>query len=67
MLDIKTLTEFKNSLNMKLLADTSGVCYSTFTKKIYRFLKNSENGELTVKESRKLQEGLEKLRIRLIY
>lgn len=58
MLDIKTLTKCRNILNIKRLCCTADVSYSTITKKIYRFLKNPDNGELNVKESAQLSEAL---------
>lgn len=66
MLDIKTITKYKDTLNIKRLCEASGLNYATFNHKIHRYLRNSKNGELKVTESEKLVEGLKKLKIKLL-
>lgn len=66
MLYIKTIVRYKNTFNIKRLCDVSGINSSTLHKKIHRFLKNPENGEINVRESEKLSEGLRKLKIKLL-
>ena len=60
MLDIKKLNELRNALNLKHICDEAGLNYSTITKKLYRFNRNPDSGELSVKDSQKLLDGLKK-------
>ena len=66
MLDIKTIAKYKKTLNIKRLCDASGINYTTFHKKMHRYLKNHNRGEITVKESEKFSEGLKKLKIKFL-
>jgi hypothetical protein len=66
MFDIKTIADYKDTINLKRLCEASGLNYSTFTKKIYRYLKNPENGQISPNESKKIKNGLKVLKIQLL-
>jgi len=66
MLDIKKLVELKESLNLKHICDEAGLNYSTITKKIYSHKRNPNNGELSVVDSQKLLNALNKCNLQYL-
>ena len=60
MLDIKKLVEVKEALNLKHICNEAGLNYSTIAKKIYRYKRNPDAGELSVRDSQKLLNAFKK-------